>query len=565
MNLIASLKQSIIAHAKQHFTLTEENFKNFEFKINAGSEKQFGDVSTNVAMILAKHVGLNPRVVATDIKELLQTDAALASYIQAVELAGPGFINISLTPHAWERVVNELYGRKQNFFKHASDTHRKYLIEFVSANPTGPLHLGHGRGGVVGDVLARVLTFLGNTVHKEFYINDAGNQIKLLGQSLKARCFQELGIAMEVPEEGYGGFYLVDLAKDCVAAHPEGIKEKSDQFFELYAKEQLLNLIRADLARYRITFDEWFSEKNLHDNGSVQEALNLLIAKNLAYEKDGALWFKSTDFGDDKDRVVRKSTGELTYIAADIAYHKNKFDRGYDVLVDTLGHDHHGYVKRLKATMAALGYNDENLHVILYQLVTIKENDVVKKMSKRAGVFTKLSDVIDEVGTDVARFFYLNRKTDMPLDFDMAAALAKTDENPAYYIQYAFVRINSLLEKACVEGFNDWISKVRAGGATEADVAVLMPLLSDDDIQVLKKIAALQDILSMIATSYQTHVLSYYALELAQLLHGYYTKNKIIDTKNEALSRMRMLVVFVVHQTLGLCLDLLGLSKPEKM
>ncbi|NDD55517.1 arginine--tRNA ligase, partial [bacterium] len=467
---------------------------------------------------------------------------------------------------AHEELFYQVLSQQGAFF--TLDEHeprKKVLIEFVSANPTGPLHLGHGRGGIVGDTLARVMSFLGHQVDKEFYINDAGNQIKLLGQSLKARCLQQLGVAAELPEEGYAGEYLVDLAADCVAAHGQEVQAKPDIFFEMYAKENLLDLIKADLASYRITFDRWFSEKNLHDDGSVEKALNLLKERGLAYDQDGALWFRSTQFGDDKDRVVRKSSGELTYIAADIAYHKDKFDRGYDLLVDILGHDHHGYVKRLKATMEALGYNPEQLQVILYQLVTIKENDVAVRMSKRAGKFTKLSDVIDEVGADVARFFYLNRKTDMPLDFDLATALKKTDENPVYYIQYAFVRINSLLERATHEGFDDWINQLKAQGVTPEELSKLMAHFGADDADMLKKICILQDVVRTVAVSYQTHVLSYFALELAQHLHAYYTRNKIIDKQQSALSQLRMTMVFAVQQTLGLCLDLLGISKPERM
>jgi arginyl-tRNA synthetase len=566
MNLLATIRNFIVTAAKKHYSLTDTDFRNLEFKINTGDSAQFGDLSTNIAMILTKVVGLNPRVIAGDMQEALTTTHEMREYVASTHIAGPGFLNLTLSPVAMEQLFFELMHEKEAFFVLGEhEQKKKALIEFVSANPTGPLHLGHGRGGIVGDTLARVMTFLGHQVDKEFYINDAGNQIKILGQSFKARCLQQLGQSCELPEEGYGGEYLVDIAADCVAEHGASVAEKPDVFFELYAKEQLLLLIRADLATYRITFDRWFSEKTLHDDGSVEKALQLLQAKDLAYEEEGALWFKSTAFGDDKDRVMRKSSGELTYIAADIAYHKNKFDRGYDVLIDILGHDHHGYVKRLKATMEALSYNPEQLQVILYQLVSIKENDVAVRMSKRAGNFTKLSDVIEEVGADVARFFYLNRKTDMPLDFDIATALKKTDENPVYYIQYAFVRIASLLEKATHEGFDDFVDQCRQGTVAKADLHALMPHFGADDRDLLKKMAILNDILRTIVSSHQTHILSYYALELAQQLHAYYTRNKIIDTKQPGLSKFRMLMVASVQKTLGLCLDLLGVSKPERM
>ncbi len=566
MNLLTTIRNFITVEAKRKYALTDIDFKNLEFKLNIGAEAKFGDLSTNIAMILTKIVGLNPRVIADDIKEALSTTHEMRLYVEQVHIAGPGFINLMLSRAATEQLLFELITQKEAFFK--LDDHepkKRVLIEFVSANPTGPLHLGHGRGGIIGDTLTRVMIFLGHQVDKEFYINDAGNQINKLGLSLRARCLQELGIAQELPEDGYAGEYLIAVAKDCVLANGDSLKEKPAVFFELYAKEQLLHLIKADLTSYRIHFDRWFSEKTLHDDGSVERALDLLVTKGLAYEKDGALWFKSTDFGDDKDRVVRKSTGELTYIAADIAYHKNKFDRGYDQLIDILGHDHHGYVKRLKATMEALGFNPDQLEVILYQLVNIKENDVAVRMSKRAGNFTKLSDVIEEVGTDVARFFYLNRKADMTLDFDLATALKKTDENPVYYIQYAFVRISSLLDRAAVEEFGDWVDQVRHGKVTREQLIALMPHVTEEERDLLKKMCLLENILRATAQGHQSHMLSYYALELAQCLHSYYTRNKVIDKHQTAVSELRMLMVHSVQNVLSLCLDLLGISKPERM
>lgn len=565
MNLIFDLKTLVMGTAKSLFAITDEHLNNLEFKINVDQGALFGDISCNVAMIIAKGVSSNPREVATKLQQALSADQH-KNILESVAIAGPGFLNMVLTKKAWHQLIAEIYSQKSSFFKQPDHEHKnKYLLEFVSANPTGPLHLGHGRGAIIGDVLARVLAFLGHTVSKEFYINDAGNQIKLLGQSFKARCLQQLGQSEALPEGGYAGEYLADLAKDCIAVYGQDVREKSEQFFELYAKEQLLNLIKADLFSYGITFDAWYSEKTLHDSGAVDRALNLLKEKGLAYEHEGALWFKSTEFGDDKDRVIKKSNGELTYIAADIAYHKDKFDRGYDILVDILGHDHHGYVRRLKATMQALGYDADKLDVILYQLVTIKEGGEAVRMSKRAGTFTKLSDVIEAVGKDVARFFYLNRKSDAPLDFDLATASKKTDENPVYYIQYAYVRINSLLQKASQEGFADWINDLKSGKSPDKEFQDVMELVSAEELSLIKKVVSLQDILKSIATSQQTHLLSYYAWELAQKLHGYYTRNKVIDPTNPLLSKLRIFTVLIVHQTLDLALDLLGLNKPEKM
>ncbi len=566
MNLITRLKVFVVNHTKTLFSIHDAQLGHLAFKINVEQGAQFGDVSCNIAMIVAKFLGQNPRDVANKIVQYVQAQAEAGQLFASIAIAGPGFINMTLTTEAWTLLMHELYTQKASFFKYGQhEPKHKYLIEFVSANPTGPLHLGHGRGGIIGDVLARVLSFLGHAVSKEFYINDAGNQIKLLGQSLRVRCLQQLGQSAVLPEEGYAGEYLVDMAKDCVAVYGDAIQGKSDQFFELFAKEQLLQLIKANLADYGITFNTWFSEKTLHDSGAIDRVLTLLKEKDLAYEKDGALWFRSTTFGDDKDRVVRKSSGELTYIAADIAYHKDKFDRGYDRLIDVLGHDHHGYVRRLKATMEALGFDPEKLQVILYQLVTIKEGGQAVRMSKRAGVFTRLSDVIEEVGPDVARFFYLNRKSDAALDFDLETALKKTEENPVYYIQYAYVRINSLLQKAEPEGFGEWVAQLRSGTIEQDYFRDMQQHVSQDDRALIKKIVSLYDILISIEQSHQTHLLSYYAWELAQVLHTYYTKNKVIDITQPEISKVRLLILLLVHQTLDVSLDLLGLSKPEKM
>jgi len=579
MNSISGLKQTIIQTTQDLYKLSDDQLAGIDIKINVDKDRSFGDVSCNAAMMLAKVVGKNPRQIAQELLEVLQKKNPEA--IEKIEIAGPGFLNLTLTNSLWQKFVIELFTQKQTCFKpdfnHDKNLKKlKYLIEFVSANPTGPLHLGHGRGGIIGDILARVLVFMGHTVHKEFYINDAGNQIKLLGQSLQVRCKQELGIPETLPEEGYAGEYMIELAKACVAEFDsQDILEKDEAFFTNYAKEHLLQIQKHDLKNYGIEFDQWFSEKTLHNDGRVTQALELLKAKDLAYEQDGALWFRSTLFGDDKDRVVRKSTGELTYIAADIAYHKDKFDRGYDILIDIWGHDHHGYVKRLKATMEALGFASDRLEVILYQLVTIKQNDVVVKMSKRSGVFTKLSDVIDEVGTDVARFFYLNRKAEAHLEFDLETALKKNDENPVYYIQYAYVRTHSVLLKAALTDIPDststginlahYVEQLRNGTLDTKTLHEVLANLSIEEIELLKKIASLHDILAAIAASYQTHILAHYAWELAHKFHNYYANNRIIDVSDIQKTQLRLLMIVLVRETFETCLNLLGISTPEKM
>lgn len=566
MNVLMQVKALIFKQVELLFPHADQALaRSAEFKINIENVQTFGDVSCAVAIVLAKSLGSSPRDIALQLKQAL-SDRGDKALIASVDIAGPGFLNVVLAPQAWQKLAQELYMQKEQFFKLESNEQKtRYLIEFVSANPTGPLHLGHGRGGIIGDTMAHILGFLGHTVEKEFYINDAGNQLKKLGLSFKARCRQQLGFADPLPEDGYVGEYLVDLAKDCVTEYGKDLLEKSDEFFTLYAKEYMLELAKAHLFEYGIVFDTWFSEKTLHDSGAIDRVIDLLLEKGFAYEQDGALWFKSTSFGDDKDRVIRKSTGELTYIAADIAYHKNKFERGFQTLINVLGCDHHGYVKRLKATMEALGYKASSLDVILYQLVTIKEGDVVLKMSKRAGTFTQLSDVVQAVGRDVARFFYLNRKADMPLDFDLAIAEKKSDENPVYYIQYAYVRMHSILEKARQEGFADYIKKIENDAVETQSFDAIAQVLGVDEFALIKKMVTLHDLLRAMASAYHTHLLSYYVLELAQMFHSYYRKNKIIDPTNEKQSQARLLVMFLVYKNVGLCLDLLGLSKPEKM
>ena len=378
------------------------------------------------------------------------------------------------------------------------------------------------------------------------------------------RCEQLLGIAAEIPEGGYQGDYLIPIAQTYVNEYGRDSLNKDLTFFSLYAEKQLLKQIKQTLTDYGITYDQWFSEQSLHASGIIEEVMEEFKSKDLIYEKEGAWWFRAELFGDEKDRVIKKSDGAYTYIAADIAYHKNKFDRQYDYLIDILGQDHHGYVKRLQGTMAALGYPAHHLHVILYQLVSITNQGAAVRMSKRKGTFTELADVIDEVGIDVARFFYLNRKADAHLDFDLAVALKKSDENPVYYIHYAYVRTKSLLNKASEHAvFDAFIKELIANNMNSA--ANALDKLGVAEHEMIKKIMSLETILHTIGKNYQTHLLSYFTLELAKQFHSYYTSNKIIDPTNEETSYARLFIVMLTQRTLDTCLDLLGLSKPEKM
>lgn len=544
-----SLEQLIEHFKKQVADLYPGISQAYEMTLNVDPQRQqFGDLSCNAALILAKTVGKPPRVIAQQIIDSFANES-----ISQMEIAGPGFINITLKPVIFEALLQELQTQGDAFFKLEPDYPSKnFNIEFVSANPTGPLHIGHGRGGIIGDVLATILRFLGHSVTKEFYINDAGNQIEKLGNSFKIRCMQLLGHEALIPEDGYQGEYLKELAQKAYTEYGAQLADKPDHFFADYAKKYLLEKIKETLAAYGITYDVWFSEKSLHDSGAIKKSLATLQQRGFLYDLDGATWFKSTEFGDDKDRVIKRANGELTYVAADIAYLENKIERGADQLVMVLGQDHHSYVVRLKAVLQAFGYSPDMLDVILYQLVTIKESGEAVRLSKRAGRIVSLEDIIAAVGKDVARFFYLHRKADAHLEFDIALALERTQENPVYYIQYGYVRTISMLEKA------------HSLGITAADAADAQYLTQHEHL-LLKKIIALKKLLEDISEHYQTHLLSYYVYDLAQLFHHYYGQVKVIDAEAIPVTRARLLVITQLRDTFNLCLRLLGISTPDKM
>lgn len=544
-----SFNQLISAFKAHIISLYPELSLPFDVVLNVDPQRQqFGDLSSNAAMLYAKELKANPRAVAQHMIQDFKNPL-----VKNIEIAGPGFINITVIPDFFSNILAELQSQGDNFFKPETDyPFKKFNIEFVSANPTGPLHLGHGRGGIIGDVLGTVLRFLGHTITKEFYINDAGNQIEKLGNSFKIRCLQEQGQPAQLPEDGYHGEYLKELAARAHAELGVALATQPDSFYATYAKEYLLQKIKETLSAYGINFDIWFSEKSLHDSGAITHGLETLKKNGYLFEKESALWLKSTEFGDDKDRVLKKSSGELTYVAADVAYLENKIERGADKLIMILGQDHHSYVVRLKAVLQALGKNPDMLDVILYQLVTIKESGQQVRLSKRAGKIVSLEDITLEVGKDVARFFYLHRKADAHLEFDIALALSRTEENPVYYIQYAYVRTLSMLEKASLLNIKDISPKDSAN-------------ITEKESLLLKKIVALKLLLEDISQHYQTHLLTYYVYDLAQIFSTYYGNTKVIDTNNLPVTRGRLLVVMQLRDTFNLCLRLLGVSTPEKM
>ncbi len=554
MHILEQIQNSFANFIKTKFNLPHDTQLPINLELNIDRPRaQFGDLNSNIAMLLAKQLKQNPQAIA----QLIIIEYQAPNEIEKIEFVAPGFINITLKKSVFVKLLNEINQQKASFFKPSNLKSRKYLIEFVSANPTGPMHLGHGRGAIIGDVLGNVLKFNGHLVTKEFYINDAGNQINKLGLSLKIRCQQALGINIELPEAAYHGEYLRELAHGCIADYGPTILEKPDSFFAHYGKEKLLDAIKHTLLDYGVKFDIWFSEKSLHESQAITQALAQLKLNNYTYEKDQATWFKSTEFGDDKDRVVCKSDGELTYVAADIAYLKNKVDRGAEHLVMILGQDHHSYATRLQGLKQALGLTNLPLDIIIYQLVSMQASGEAVRMSKRAGNIVTLLGVIETVGKDVARFFYLNRKADSQLEFNLDLALTKTEENPVYYIQYALVRIRSILRKAQTLTPEIKFDLTNTESITE--------YISEPEYLVLKKIIALKDILAAIESTQHTHLLAYYSLELAKLFHAYYGQHKVLDPEQPELSSARLLVLEQLENTLELTLKLMGLDTPESM
>ncbi len=548
MNSFENLKYDFLHFLKNNLAVGQEIFSSIQFDINADQQKAlFGDICSNVAMVCAKQLKQNPRAVASQIIQDFSHPL-----IEKIEIAGPGFLNFYMKDQWFTNLAQEMNQSKAQFFALKPENPKKIHVEFVSANPTGPMHVGHGRNGILGDVLARTLDFLGHTVHKEFYINDAGAQITKLGNSFKIRCLQHLGQQIELPEDAYHGQYLVELAQKCVAQFGSNLLQEHNQFFENYAKEHLLQLLQTTLESYGIVFDEWFSEKMLHDHGKVTESLEKLVATGHTYELDGALWLRSTTFGDDKDRVLKKANGELTYVAADVAYLLDKLERGYDELIMVLGHDHHSYKVRLKAILSSFGIDPERLTVILYQLVHIIKDGEPVKMSKRTGNMVTLEEIIQEVGKDVARFFFLFRKADAELQFDINLALSQSNENPVYYIQYAHVRTISVQRKA-----------VEAGITLEN--TQLLETLSFDEKMLLKKLYELKTLLPQVAQNYQIHLIAHYSYEVAHLFHAYYNQNRIIDSENMPMTMHRLAIVNLVQLNLKTAMFVMGIVPMEKM
>lgn len=524
--------------------------------VEAAKDPKHGDVATNLAMLLAKPLHRAPRDIAAELAAWIRdhTDG-----VENVEVAGPGFCNVTFSQVFWRRVVQQVEKEGAAFGSSTIGGGRKTLVEYVSANPTGPLHVGHGRGAAAGDSLARILRRAGYDVTTEYYINDAGRQMRILGMSVWYRLRNLVGRTMAEPEDYYRGSYITDIAKEMLEKDPS-LADASDEdgkerCYE-YAKNEILEGIKKDLRDFRVEHQNWFSEKTLVDGGLVDKAFQALKDAGYTYEKDGALWFATSHLGDDKDRVLRKSDGSLTYFASDIAYHHNKFERGFDWLIDVWGADHHGYVPRMRAAIEAMGKGKKNFDVVLIQLVNLLVNGQPVSMSTRAGTFETLADVVREVGADAARFMFLSRKTDSPVDFDLEAVKQRTMENPVYYVQYAHARVAALLRRAAGEGVT--IPDV-------SDDAALAGLTLPDDMALLRKMALYRDMLEQAATTLSVHHVSHYLMELSQLLHSYYTKNQILKAGDPVTTGSRLALLRAVSRVIANGLDLMGVSAPDHM
>lgn len=544
--LKGALKQAIIACG------FVEEYDQESITIEIPKDKSHGDYSTNLAMQLTKLLKRNPRQIAEAIIGALDKENA---NIEKVEIAGPGFINLFLAKDAMTSIIKEVLEEKEAYGTTTYGQGTKYNVEFVSANPTGDLHLGHAKGAAVGDSICRIMSAAGYDVTREYYINDAGNQIHNLALSLYARYKQAFGQDVTMPEDGYHGKDIIDIATKIKEIDGDKYLEmdegKAIVFFRNKGTEYELQKIKDILNEFRVSFDVWFSETSLYENDRVVPTIEKLKAAGYTYEEEGALWFKSTEFGDDKDRVLIKSDGSYTYLTPDIAYHLNKLDRGYEYLVDLLGADHHGYINRMKAAIQALGYNADQLNIDIIQMVRMMNNGEPVKMSKRTGNAVTIKDLIEEIGVDATRYFFVSKAANTPFDFDIGLAKSKSNENPVYYAQYAHARMCSIKAQA---------AKANIDYSDKYDL-----LVNPKEIELVKHINEFRNVIIDSAINRTPHKITNYVQRLAQLFHSFYNECYVIDEDNLELSGQRLALVEATRITMANALNLIGVSAPEKM
>ncbi len=525
-----------------------------EIQIEVPGNPEHGDFASNLAMTMARAEKKSPRQIA----EALVSALGDCAFLSKVEIAGPGFINFTLTPANWHQVLDEIAAKGEEYGLSQIGQGRRVQIEFVSANPTGPLHIGHGRGAVTGDAVAAVMQAAGYDVQREYYINDAGNQMRTLGLSLLLRYREVCGEQVAFPEDCYQGDYILSLAEEVHEAegtlYLDLVEDEAIKILGQYGSDHILAGIREDLKSFGVTFDRWFSEQGLFDRGEVAAGLKLLSEKGLTYEKDGATWFRTTDFGDDKDRVLVRSNGDTTYFASDVAYHLEKFGRGLETVIDVWGADHHGYVQRMKAVIKGIGRNPDDLQIILVQLVSLLREGEPVAMSTRSGEFITLREVIDEVGKDAARFLFLLRRADSPLDFDLELAKRQSNDNPVYYVQYAHARVCSINRNATGQGV----------AMPEAGAVDLSCLTLAEELALAKQLARYPETIVGAAQNHEPHRVVYYLQELASQFHSYYNRQRVL-VEDSATTQARLYLVNGIRTVLANALNLLGVDAPERM
>jgi arginyl-tRNA synthetase len=575
---VAGALHDALQQAKQKGLLTIEPFP--IVSLDLPKRPEWGDLATTVAMTLASAEKRSPHDVAQIILDNLSSHTAV---FDRVEIARPGFLNMTIKRNLWLEVLSEIAAQGQAYGRCDLGQGRRVLVEFVSANPTGPLHVGHGRGAAVGQALSNLLRAAGYDVVTEYYVNDAGRQMKLLGASVYARYLERHGRPVTFPEDGYRGSYIVQVA-DLVQERLGPVlldlpAEQAEERCREMAAEHMLELIRQDLARFGVAFDSWFSEASLVNTGLVERVLDELRTRGLLFEEEGALWFRSSAFGDDKDRVVRKREGEWTYLASDIAYHRDKLMRRYDLLVDVWGADHHGYIGRMEATVQAYGHPKERLRVVLVQMVNLLRGGKKVEMSKRAGEFITMREVMDEVGADAAKFFFLMRRSDSHLDFDLDLAKQQSAENPVYYVQYAHARLSSVFR----------IAEERGIPVPQPHEANLDLLRDPDELSLIRKLSDYPSVVQGSAAALEPHRITFYLQELAGLLHTFYYKHRIMpvvvedepsedrfatagervikqrESVTPELTAARLVMMQQVQQVIKNGLSLLGISAPDRM
>lgn len=528
-----------------------------QFNIEKPANKDNGDYSTNVAMAGARAFKKAPRMIAEAIESCIDLDGTV---FEKVEIAGPGFMNFFLSQQFYSDVLKDIFACGKDYGKSDYGQGKRILVEFVSANPTGPMHIGNARGGAIGDCLASVLDWAGYNVNREFYVNDAGNQIEKFATSLEVRYLQHFDSSVELPEDAYHGQDIVDHAENF-------IKEYGDKYVNADSKERRKALVdyalpkniaglERDLKRYRITYDKWFRESTLHNDGSVQKVIDALKAKGVTYEQDGALWFKASEYGNDKDIVLVRANGLPTYIVPDIAYHYNKLvTRGYDKAIDVLGADHHGYVPRMKAALTALGLDASRLDCVIMQMVRLVRDGETIKLSKRSGKAITLNTLIDEVPLDAARFFFNLREPNSHFDFDLELAAKESSENPVYYVQYAHARICSIIKKAQEQG-------VELRNPSDDELALLN---SKEEKDLIRHLSSLTDEVVSAAKSYDPAKITHYVIELATLFHKFYNAQRVMLDDNESLMQARLFLCKAVKDTIYNILTMLKITAPEVM